>query len=115
MSKETIFKVGDKVYNHVYGWCDVIGVDGSEIHILCNELSYWVCSRLFSFTEYTLQGFSQERPVASPDMNEEVIFYDNNDLKDKCVRRFSCMEGDLYRDTWGVTWKYYKRFKIIDL
>jgi hypothetical protein len=68
-----IFKKGDKVYDHAYGWgkvCDIndnnFGVfvsfgyskssykqDGSEYHHKPPTLS---------FTEYTLEGFSQERP-----------------------------------------------------
>ena len=77
---ETIFKVGDRVYDIRFGW-------GTVKHIEEDENSYFPISVLFdndkfqnnklyevehnnktytnllSFTEYTLQGFSLERPI----------------------------------------------------
>jgi hypothetical protein len=68
-----IFKKGDKVYDHAYGWGEVcehsIGelslcVDFEDVEIGyhskgCLEIGF---KPTLSFTEYTLDGFSQERP-----------------------------------------------------
>lgn len=77
---ETIFKVGDRVFDYAYGWGKVTGIEGcktlkvtfehiddfgKDIRLLYNEQGKEILSKniTLSFTEYTLQGFSQERPV----------------------------------------------------
>ena len=72
-----IFKKGDKVYDHAYGWGEVVKVcleDGKDyqlrVNFLCNKEWYTregkilleAISPSLSFTEYTLEGFSQVRP-----------------------------------------------------
>jgi hypothetical protein len=70
-----IFKKGDKVYDHAYGWGEVIMDDDGSVYPLivefaCKEENYTPEGCLYedqfnpilSFTEYTLEGFSQVRP-----------------------------------------------------
>ena len=70
MKTDNIFKEGDKVYHFLYGW-------GKVVKLLNNNNQFWVRVQfdkqkigfednfrdgfLLSFTEYTLEGFSQER------------------------------------------------------
>lgn len=74
---KTIFKVGDRVYDIRYGWGKIIdknngaiGVqfeddDSQEVIIYTNDGKRTLGEEtpLLSFMEYTLQGFSQERPI----------------------------------------------------
>lgn len=70
-----IFKKGDKVYDHAYGWGEVAdlmsGVDFPVIVDFEDTISsYKISGKQYnhhenptlSFTEYTLEGFSQQRP-----------------------------------------------------
>lgn len=90
--KETVFKVGDKVYCVIYGWGKVtdispevsfpievtFGVDGVErrCYTLDGKFDYNSQPTL-SFTEYTLNGFSQERPIELPELGEEIMVSDD--------------------------------------
>ena len=82
---ETIFKEGDKVFDARYGWGEVylkvesytwpILVDFGNF--LCSEYTldgraYDRCQQVLSFTEYTLKGFSQERPEELPKKGDIV-------------------------------------------
>lgn len=73
-----IFKVGDRVFDIHHGWGIVIKIkpDGSNtsfpIRVKFKDDTecysydgrpYFNTSKVLSFTEYTLQGFSQERPI----------------------------------------------------
>ena len=82
MEKE-IFKVGDKVYHAYYGWGEVHSIDGDEDNPINVDFKGFIMSftkdgkedvkelnSLLSFTEYTLQGFSQERPIVLPEYGE---------------------------------------------
>ena len=86
---KTNFKVGDKVYCIINGWGTI-----KDIRESCNlsidfpiivsteegTCSYSTDGRYFgksqptlSFTEYTLNGFSQERPIDIPEVGEEIM------------------------------------------
>lgn len=75
---ETIFKVGDKVFDYSFGWGKVIDVTEEiwyPVEVMFEgEISKVMYTKegkrsleenepVLSFTEYTLQGFSQERPI----------------------------------------------------
>jgi hypothetical protein len=76
---ETLFKKDDKVFDIRYGWGRVkyiyrIDWEKAGPEILVCEVEFdkkkapyiytkKLASRVLSFTEYTLQGFSQERPI----------------------------------------------------
>jgi hypothetical protein len=91
---KTNFKVGDKVYCIIKGWgiitdilesCNLY-IDFPIIVSIINDegkketASYTLDGRYLtysqptlSFTEYTLQGFSQERPIDIPEVGEEIM------------------------------------------
>jgi hypothetical protein len=77
MKSKTIFKEKDRVYVTSLGW-------GKVIDAGCSTPSGWVGietnsgriihvdTYLVSFTEYTLEGFSQDRPEESPNKGDIV-------------------------------------------
>ena len=96
MIKE-IFRVGDRVFDVMYGWGKVISIlerstcEASWVYVefqVKNVLRSYTCDgRLdsndpyprLSFTEYTLEGFSQERPVDYTEYEGKWgVFWDNN-------------------------------------
>jgi hypothetical protein len=85
MRNETIFKEGDKVFDILFGWGEVTCiVEFNTNHpVVCrfgeDTINYtklgcyfkgW--SRTLSFTEYKLEGFSQERPEVLPEFGDVV-------------------------------------------
>lgn len=88
--EKTVFKKGDKVFHIEYGWGEVIeirNVDSFPVVVNFNNEHIRFSNKgteffedkmpLLSFTEYTLQGFSQERPMEFPEAGEEVMVSDN--------------------------------------
>jgi hypothetical protein len=83
-----IFKEQDRVYHFLYGW-------GEVIKLLSNNNQSWVRVQfdkqakgfednfrdgfLLSFTEYTLEGFSQDRPEELPTKGQIVWVRDDKD------------------------------------
>lgn len=76
--EKQIFKVGDKVFDYSFGWGKVVDVTEEiwyPVEVMFEgEISKVMYTKegkrsleenepVLSFTEYTLQGFSQERPV----------------------------------------------------
>lgn len=78
--KEQIFKLEDKVFDIRYGWGTVVEYDDNDWYEIgvqfsndgSEEITYYSKygkvypddeHPMLSFTEYTLQGFSQERPI----------------------------------------------------
>ncbi len=76
--KKQIFKIGDKVFDYSFGWGKVIDVteeiwypvevmfDGKISKVMYTKegkRSLEENEPVLSFTEYTLRGFSQERPI----------------------------------------------------
>jgi hypothetical protein len=95
--KETVFKVGDKVYCLLFGWgvvtkiktydteypviVELFNKEGGKIEKSYTEdgryyASYHTIPTL-SFTEYTLNGFSQEHPIELPELGEEIMVSDD--------------------------------------
>jgi hypothetical protein len=85
-----IFKKGDKVYDHAYGWGEVtrIKIQGSFIYpvwvvFLIGEQKAYTGEgqqneygkATLSFTEYTLEGFSQVRPKEPLPFNKGDVCY----------------------------------------
>jgi len=95
MESKTIFKENDRVYVTSLGWGKVIdagcstqtgwvGIETDEGRII------HVDTYLVSFTEYTLEGFSQERPEELPKPGDIVWVRDTE------------------YDSWMIT--YFRRF-----
>lgn len=83
MKTEKLFKEGDRVYCIIYGWGNVFDTDSGypiTVQFDCGAIStYKLDGRVtssakptLSFTEYTLQGFSQERPEELPNQGDVV-------------------------------------------
>jgi hypothetical protein len=101
---ETIFKQGDKVFDAMFGWGfvhEVGDLSGTPFPVRCHfnkfYTSYTYEGELYSdaaptlsFTEYTLEGFSQERPEPLPKPGDIVWVRDTE------------------YDSWMIT--YFRRF-----
>ena len=127
---KTVFKVGDKVYCCIYGHGVVKSVDYTESYPLFVDFGYDTnnytfdgklddcCKPTLSFTEYTLQGFSQERPIVLPEVGELCLVRDYN-YEDWNLRMFLNYEkGFFYTQgtdkVFSRGWKQMKRIKILD-
>lgn len=98
MSDETIFKVGDRVFDIRHGWGTVVRIYNTKGYPVfvqfyldqSNEKSKFNMgySRkgysaghdnvpLLSFTEYILEGFSQKREIELPRIGEEIMVSDD--------------------------------------
>jgi hypothetical protein len=88
---KTIFKEGDKVFDIQYGWGIVKRIDfDANYPIFCrfdnDKQCYSIDGKIISgaiptlsFTEYTLEGFSQERPEELPNKGDVVWVRDEDD------------------------------------
>jgi hypothetical protein len=130
MKKEN-FKVGDRVYHASYGWGVVASIDGDEYNPINVKFDVFIISftkdgkedinesnSLLSFTEYTLQGFTQERPIVLPEVGELCLVRDY-ETDSWLVREFAKYEHGLFickavHSEKYVEWKYMKRIKILD-
>jgi hypothetical protein len=124
---ETNFKVGDKVYCCIHGHGVVTSVDYTESYPLFVNFGYDTnnytfdgklyddCKPTLSFTEYTLQGFSQERPIKLPEVGELCLVRDEDNEGWRAVifRKYLPSEEYPYKsDKYG--YKQLKRIKILD-
>ena len=126
---ESIFKVGDRVFHIEYGWGSVASVDKRQAYGLdvkfnrnpSNAVSEFTLNgfefegartSLLSFTEYTLQGFTQERPIVLPEVGELCLVRDFKDSVWK-ARNFKKFTTHFLDDN-GERWDYFKRIKILD-
>ena len=123
-----IFKVGDKVYCIISGWGVVnkVRFDGDyPIEVRFDEESicytrngcYLDTSKpTLSFTEYTLQGFTQERPITLPEVGELCL------VRDRDYESWICRPFKEYKKGYdepyfvysGSSYKQLKRIKILD-
>jgi hypothetical protein len=105
---ENIFKEGDKVYCILHGWGEVIYADYDDdfgIHVRFSESeeeSFTTDGRLYlggtpvlSFTEYTLSGFSQERPEELPNVGD-IVWTRNEFPSEWEIGYFLKKEGNTY-------------------
>lgn len=80
---ENIFKKGDRVFDYTYGWGIVDDNDDLTIRVKFDSISnntvlFWgILLKTLSFTEYTLNGFSQEQPKDIPKPGDMVWVKDN--------------------------------------
>lgn len=109
-----IFKVEDKVFDFKYGWgfvydarCPII-VRFSEYTVSYAKKDL----KTLSFTEYTLQGFSQERPIMLPEVGELCLFR-RCDTDNWFAGTFEYYKNGIYH-TKKHYWEQCKRIKILD-
>ena len=125
-----IFKVGDKVFDFTYGWGNIVEYSesigakypikvefGNETEEYTKEGCLFDCitNSTLSLTEYTLQGFSQERPIELPEVGELCLFSDSG--KNWICTEFGSYNPKIthpYTSLRGVSWKHIKRIKILD-
>lgn len=133
MSKE-VFKIGDKVFHLQYGWGEVeadafdYGVNQQtyKVHVrfLNKNISFTFDGKEFeedehsmlSFTEYTLQGFSQERPIELPEVGE-LCLVRGRENHSWSVRKFVSYIPNAefpYVTEYDVPYAQMKRIKILD-
>jgi len=73
-----IFKIGDKVFHFAYGWGTIKDFVRDSIRVDFYDVSNGIrlfdgnSIKLISFTEYTLNGFSQQRPEELPKKGQIV-------------------------------------------
>jgi hypothetical protein len=115
-----MFKVGDKVYHLSYGWGVIKEHNSDENYLKIKFESgkeYGFLEHfLISFTEYTLQGFTQERPIVLPEVGELCLVRDNNDEYWRVVQ-FKLLDKTKplqFIDMDNDGWKQLKRIKILD-
>lgn len=113
MDKE-IFKVGDKVFHIEYGWGVIENINGSYYYITFGTYGTRIhCEHnILSFTEYTLQGFTQERPIVLPEVGELCLVRDSKTAvwKTRNFKKFTTH----FLDNNGERWEEFKRIKILD-
>jgi hypothetical protein len=125
---KTVFKVSDKVFDVKYGWGVVDKVyDTGDYTVYVKFLKHTIAYTLYvavyndvtptlSFTEYTLQGFSQERPVVLPEVGELVLVR-NQEIERWRTFEFHSFDGLLYNcfnQDGLMGFKECKRFKFIE-
>jgi hypothetical protein len=112
MRNETNFKLGDNVFDIRRGWGCVIGVGSTNVNLYPvivrflneeqREHSYTFDGRDFigsvqslSFTEYTFNGFSQERPEVLPEVGD-VVWVRGEFPSQWVIGHFLKKEGNTY-------------------
>ena len=113
MAKKTL-KVEDRVYHIEYGWGTIKRTNTNWTCLVkfdCCVIGDY-SNALLSFTEYTLQGFSQERPIELPEVGELCLVKDFKDSVWK-AREFKKFTTH-FLDTSGERWDEFKRIKILD-
>ena len=129
---KTIFQIGDKVFDYNYGWGEVAKFDDFDLLIVkfqrgnvgyepngCRPSSYLPT---LSFTEYTLNGFSQERPIDYKDYIGKLgMFWDNEDSEGhRVIRRLKDFREDEFQTDTGYWFNNFKpltdeQIKILEL
>lgn len=106
---ETVFKVGDRVYHHKYGWSTIAHIDKIIKVNFDNNYSITFDNNdlvFLSFTKYTLEGFSQERPWEPeiPEIGEWAFFWDDGQNVGAIWRKLQNKYGNGYtfKDALGV-------------
>lgn len=110
-----IFKKGEKVFDIRYGWGLVFEVYTLVVYVKYSEeeVNYTYSKpdiKLLSYTEYTLQGFSQ---VRLPEKGELVLVKEEEWENWETAVFDSFVNGN-YMDNNGSFWQYCKRFQFID-
>lgn len=104
--EKQVFKRGDRVFHHTYKWGKVIktreeAYKGETIVVVAFEDKEAGMVNfqgrgilLLSFTEYTLQGFSQERPIDWNDYVGKWGKFSSDGYKDIIISKLKSFEDD---------------------
>jgi hypothetical protein len=122
---ETIFKEKDRVFDIRYGWGtveevdesdDLIGVEFDNVNpSTFRKIKYFnkIGLGTISFTEYTLEGFSQKRPEILPERGQ-IVWVRNFGEAEWIIAKFIvksaggryiCTHGNAYLNA-GIEWKF---------
>lgn len=127
---KTIFQKEDKVFDYQLGWGEVISSDGLNnvsVKFEWGEVSYNREGARFpsskptlSFTEYKLEGFSQDRPINYDDFIGKwgAFWSDDNDYR--FVSKLNCIEDGVFQAKQGGWYRNFKplsdeQIKILEL
>lgn len=125
---ETVFKIGDKVYCVINGHGIVKKVmrdnnypvyvkfenDSSNQYTFDGKLYKWSLP-ILSFTEYTLQGFSQERPIELPKVGDWCLVRDSEQTVWQAGLFKEYRNNNEFPFVTDIgSWKEIKRIKILD-
>ncbi len=113
---EKIFKKWDRVYHFVYGWGNIVNDEFPlEVEFDSRKGPYrdmFKDAYLLSFTEYTLEGFSQERPEPLPNKGD-IVWVRDDDSEDWRITHFfhkdiygNYLASIYYNDLTPPIWKY---------
>lgn len=119
---KTIFKVGDRVFDYQHGWGEVYGVnlesdyavyvkfDKTKIMYTNDGYRYSSSHPTLSFTEYTLEGFSQERPINYDDYIGKLGMFWDNEYGEvhRLIRRLKDFGEDEFQTDNGYSFKNFK-------
>jgi hypothetical protein len=130
--EKTIFRILDRVFSYDNGWGTVYDIDTIRKYPICvqfdngKNMSYTHDGKrledepkTLSLTEYTLQGFSQERPIELPEVGE-LCLVKVNGQEHWVVRNFIRRRSDgmfITTNSYGESealWQQMKRIKILD-
>jgi hypothetical protein len=98
---ENVFKITDRVYSFPFGWGYVEDVSDERNYVRILFDSGNSCDfrdkgyETISFTEYTLEGFSQERPEELPKIGD-IVWVREYGFVDWRVSHFFGKSGDKY-------------------
>lgn len=124
-----MFKVGDRVFNYQYGWGTINEELTKYILVLfdnCKSVSIPFLkdgketSRserpTLSFTEYTLEGFSQERPpIELPEVGDWCLVRDNEQTVWQAGFFKEYRPDNEFPFSTDIgSWKQIKRIKLLD-
>ena len=95
-----VFKVGDRVYLYPLGWGDIQYESDYDYSIYFEsiEATRYIggdVRKLLSFTEYTLEGFSQDRPEELPNRGD-IAWVRNEFPGNWAIGHFYKKEDDYY-------------------
>lgn len=123
--EKQIFKTGDRVFVYGLGWVVIEKV--AELYVVvCKTYSekdsfFTIPNDLVSFTEYSLQGNSQERPI---DYNDYIgkwgKFWDDYVDEGFCVSKLNKIVFDFFHTTDDTPFNYFEplteeQIKILEL
>lgn len=99
-TKKQVFKEGDRVYLYPLGWGDIQYKSDYDYSIYFKSIedTRYIggdVRSLLSFTEYTLEGLSQERPEELPNEGD-IVWVRNADLGIWGIGHFYKKMGDYY-------------------
>lgn len=94
---DNIFKNNDRVYHYIYGWGTIIDMGNSVVFDERLNLVMDVYSQrnFLSFTRYSIEGFSQERPEELPNKGD-IVWVRGEFPDDWTIGHFIKKDNDKY-------------------